>query len=260
MKTRVISLKSATDRRANIAPQLGDLGIDYQFFDAIERDHGFDHFDGYDERQHRMNMGRLASPGEAACFASHRSLWKESVTTNEPIAILEDDSELEKNFPAALIQAQRLINKYGFIRLQNDFSGRHKKKIPVREAGSFTLNYYATYPFGAMGYVISPAVAAAFLDASRVLTAPVDAFIKQFWEHDQALYGLFPFSVMWGDFANRTTIGIRDRESLDFNLRLARRSKKIDRWIKRWKFNRVKKPRTRLHHGHKSPMHQDIVT
>ncbi len=172
MKICVISLKSAKERRASIDAQLRPLAVDYCFFDAVDRHDGFDHFQRYDEQQHMINMGRKPIPGEVACFASHRCLWKQAAVIDEPIVVLEDGAEITENFCAALTATQRLIRRYGFIRLQNDFRGRRLRKVPVSKSDLFTLNYYATYPFGAQGYAISPSVAAAFVDASRVLPTP----------------------------------------------------------------------------------------
>jgi len=158
----------------------------------------------------------------------------------EPIVILEDDAVITKNFSAALTETQRLIQWYGFIRLQDDTRDRKIKRLPVSMAGGlFTLMYYATYPYGAMAYAISPSAAAAFVDASKVLTGPVDHFIKLFWEHGQPLYGLSPCPVVWGDQSDRTTIGHRAREEINIKLSLRRRLKKAHRWIQRRRFNAV---------------------
>lgn len=238
----MISLESAKERRAKIDAQLRPLGVEYRFFEAVDCSNGFAYFRSYDERQYLINTGRRATPGEVACFASHRCLWKQAVSMDKPILVLEDDAEIEANLSAALTETQRLIQRYGFIRLQNDFFGRNKKSVPVREAGPFTLNHYATYPFGAMGYAISPSVAAAFVDASQVLTAPVDSFIKVFWEHGRPLYGLSPYSVMGGDLSRRTTIGHRARAEMNIKMTLERRLKKAGRWIKRRRFNAAHRP------------------
>ncbi len=242
MKVYVISLRSAATRRANLEPQLASLGIEYSLFDAIDGRSGFDYFQRYDEEEFLINTGRRATPYEVACFASHRCLWKKAVSMDEPIIVLEDDAEIEDDFPAALSETKRLIHQYGFIRLQNDFSRRYKKRVPVRRVGPFMLNYYATYPYGAMGYVISPGAAAALVNASETLTAPVDAFIKLFWEHGQPLYGLYPFPVLWGDLAHETMIGSRDRQPMNLKTRLTRRLKKAGRWIERRKFNLAHQP------------------
>lgn len=237
MRIYVISLTSASERRASIDAQLRPLGVDYRFFDAVGGHDGFDHFNRYDERQHLINMGRKPIPGEVGCFASHRCLWKQVVSIDEPIVILEDDAVITENFAVALTKTERLIQQYGFIRLQNYLRDRGIKKLQIGRAGPFTLVYYATYPFGAMAYAISPSTAAAFVKASNVLTGPVDQFIKLFWEHGQPLYGLSPYPVVWGDQSARTTIGHRARGEMNLNLSLRKRLKKARRWIQRRRFN-----------------------
>ena len=242
MKIFVINLKGARERRENIVSQFSSLGTKFQFYEAVEPDDAFVSFDGYDEKRYLLNTGRKASPGEAACFASHRNLWKHAISIEEPIIVLEDDSELDENFDAAVNATATLIEQCGFIRLQNDFSGRHKKKTPVTKIGRFTLNYFATYPFGTMGYAISPTTAAAFLDSSRILSAPVDSFIKLFWEHGHPLYGLAPYAVVWGDLSRRTTIKRRERERTSIGMKLLRRRKKASDWVRRWRFNQRHRP------------------
>jgi len=46
-----------------------------------------------------------------------------------------------------------------------------------------------------MCYAIAPHVAGSFIQGSRVMTGPVDLFIKRFWEHKQPLFFLFPPAV-----------------------------------------------------------------
>ncbi len=47
-----------------------------------------------------------------------------------------------------------MVHRYGFISLQNNLRGRNLRRVSVSKSGLFTLNYYATYPFGAKAYAI----------------------------------------------------------------------------------------------------------
>ena len=237
MRVFVINLEASKDRRASIDAQLGPLGIAYEFFDAIDERRGRDFFAAYDEKKYLANTGRTASATEAACFASHLCLWKHSVQSNQPIVVLEDDAEINTNFVAALTEVDRLIHRYEFIRLQSHGPSRHVRRTQVEEAGEFSLYYYERCPFGAMAYAIGPRAAAAFVDKSRVLAAPVDLFIKNFWEHGQPLFGLSPSPVKGSALSASSTIKHRENSKTGARVRAARILNKLKSTISRARFN-----------------------
>ena len=72
-------------------------------------------------------------------------------------------------FLAALAEVETLIQVYGFIRLQEHGPSRHIRTALVEKAGAFNLHYFASCPFGATAYAITPRVAAAFIERSSVL-------------------------------------------------------------------------------------------
>jgi hypothetical protein len=98
--------------------------------------------------------------------------------------------------------------------------------------------WYPRYPFGSMGYAISPETAAAFLAHSSVVTGPPDLFIKRFWEHGRPLYGLMPPSIGFNDhFASVPVIGTRPKEKPSASVRLGRLGTKLTGFIARARFN-----------------------
>ncbi len=242
MLVAIINLRSAVVRRRRITSRLAELSIPYYVFSAVEAEAGFDQFNHYDEKAFLVNMGRRATGGEAACFASHRALWRRASRTRSAIVVLEDDAVIQDSFPEALARIAELIDKFGFIRLQNDFSGRHKRRVSVQRVGSFELNYYLTFPFGAMGYAISSTVATSFLNQSEKLSMPVDSFIKNFWEHGHPLYGLYPFTIEWDALSYESSIGARERERLDLRVASWRKATKLVRWVERYRFNLAHRP------------------
>lgn len=242
MRVHVINLERSADRRAYLSAQLERLGVDYAIFKAIEPPQAGEWFERYDEKRYLLNTGRKASPGEIACFASHAALWKMAVTTGEPIVVLEDDVEILPTFPHAVAEAARLINSYGFIRLAEDGPTRHVRKMPMEKAGEFTILRYTRYPFGSMGYAISPKTAAAFLAASTVVTGPPDLFIKKFWEHGQVLYGLSPAPLGTNSFAFTPVMQQRTKAKLRPTARFAR---KLADWLARARFNASTRDRRR---------------
>ncbi|MFW2372912.1 MAG: glycosyltransferase family 25 protein [Gammaproteobacteria bacterium] len=204
MKLYVISLKDSQHRRQKADTQLSAANVEYEFFDAVRVDNGIEgYFDSYDEEQYLINCGRVAATGEIGCYASHLSLWKKCVELNQPIVIMEDDFCIEDDFSAAILEVEKLIGEYGFIRLQTEFRG---KKIKSKDVSGFTLYYYTKMPHSLMCYAINPNVAQALIDSSKKLTAPVDVVIKKIWLHQIPMFGLAPYPVRDCEAENITTI------------------------------------------------------
>jgi len=237
MKIYVINLRRSADRRSSIRAQLDPLGVDYQFFNAISGDRGYEHFEAYDDQQFLLNMGREARVGEIGSYASHRSLWKRCVSDGEPIVIMEDDAEIQTNFLDALGEVERLIPVYGFIRMESDGPNRNARPVPVERAGHFTLYYYQRCPYGALCYAMSPGAAASFVDKSRVLTGSVDWFIRRAWEHGQPLFAMSPYSVQGSALRELPTISERGKGSYGIGLRARRQLNKLKGRIGRARFN-----------------------
>lgn len=146
--------------------------------------------------------------------------------------IMEDDFCIEENFSAAIQEVQKLINDYGFIRLQTEFRG---KKIKAKDVADFTLYYYTKMPHSLMCYALSPKVAQGLIDSSKKLTAPVDVVIKKIWQHHIPMFGLAPYPV--GDCGAENITTIKGRVSAKKNLFL-----KIKRFLTKagWVFKRLK--------------------
>ena len=141
-------------------------------------------------------------------------------------------------FAAALEAAQGLIGRYGYLRFQDDGPGHPARTRAVETVGAFAAHYFVKCPYGALCYALSPSVARAFLEMSRVLRAPVDQFIRRCWVHRQPLYGLLPYSVRGGPYVADSTIGARTKEPLPAGLRARRALHKVGTGFQRAVFNR----------------------
>jgi glycosyl transferase family 25 len=201
MKTFVINLKEATERREHMARQLDDLGLNYEFFDACRSAEGYQpYFTGYDPDVYMLISRRTALPGEIGCYASHLSLWQRCIEIDEPIVILEDDSFLEPSLPNAVTTAEKIIDTCGFIRLEaNKQSRQFFKPSRYQRIGSldnYQISYLSRIAVCATGYVISPAAAKNLVENSTTLLGPVDKYIQRTWHHKQPLYLLSPAPVI----------------------------------------------------------------
>lgn len=235
MKLYVISLEESQDRRDKVDAQLKVANVKYEYFDAVRVQNGTEgYFDSYEEEQYLINCSRIATAGEIGCYASHLALWKKCVEFNQPIVIMEDDFCIEENFPAAILEVQKLISDYGFIRLQTEFRG---KKIKAKDVAGFTLYYYTKMPHSTMCYALNPKVAQGLIDISKKLTAPVDVVIKKIWEHKMPMFGLSPYPVRECDDENLTSIEGRVRANKSFRMKVLRFLTKTGWVFKRLKHN-----------------------
>lgn len=209
MRIFVISLPTQSERRAFIRAQFARMDLAFSFFDAVDiRRRQADYFRAFDVRRFELNTGRNPLTAEISCYASHLTLWRTCRVLDEPIIILEDDAALDAGFENALTFVERKIASLGFLRLETST----KRPGPVVTAGgSYSAHYCHSYPFSAMAYALSPAVATSFIEHSRTFQAPVDKFIKDFWVHRQPLYQLTPAVVAESDVGIcTTTIGKRE--------------------------------------------------
>ena len=238
MRVHVINLEASVTRRAKIEQRLRELGVDYSIAPGVAGHDGYTYFEDCDLWRYWLNTGRSPSDGEIGCYASHLRLWQLCATSGKPLVVMEDDADPLPTLPAALEEARHLINRYGFLRLEYDGPGRPARTRRIEAAGAFSVHYFAKYPYGAMCYALSPAVAFAFADKSRIVRAPVDQFIKRCWEHGRPLYGLLPYSVVEGPEAAASTIRDRDKVSPGTARRVRRLLYKLQTVIRRAVFNR----------------------
>ena len=234
MKIFVINLAAATERRISAQAQLDEAGLEFQFLDGFSGAAAWRRFTGYDSLDYRIHCGRPAVSGEVGCYASHLALWHRCVELNEPIIVLEDDFDAQPDFAAFVARLGRYINDFGFIRLEETDP---IDMVPVMNCGRFSLNYCRKYPHGATCYAISPHVAKEFVARSKILRAPVDKFIKKFWEHEQPLYSLQPAPVALHELALDSSMTDRAVHSISPGLRIRRMVRKTIWNIRRARFN-----------------------
>ncbi len=222
----VISLRTASGRRERAGSQLQAAEVPFSFFDAVtppDLSAGAE-FRCVDAEAFLVNTGREPVPAEIACFASHKCLWRHCAEIGEPIVVLEDDFTLRPNFPDALRAALLLAGESGFLRLQTDLRAG---KTPVAEGADFTLARFTYPPHGLMAYCISPSVAGAFVRDSDVLDAPVDVFVKRYWQHHLPLFALLPYSVEPSALSRDTTIPGRCKRRKPLAIAIRRLAMKI---------------------------------
>lgn len=172
MKTFVINLPARTDRINFMEQQLSD--IPWERFNAINGHNlGLAEFEAmgfkpYVEWKDPL-LGRNLTLTEIATSISHYLLWEKCAATNEPILILEDDSELVSDLNPDTLND--LANLYDIIYLD------HKEMFPdqVKDLGDLVRPYY---PYWNNAYVMTPRLASKIISSKfKENIIPVDEFL-----------------------------------------------------------------------------------
>lgn len=229
--------------------QLSGAGVHYEFFTAIEgagQLHSY--FSGSNPLQFLLETGHFAEPAEINCYASHLTLWKKCVVLDQPIVIMEDDFRITTDFRRIIATAEKLIARTGFIRLEA-LEDRWQNKpglapALVRNIDGVKLYCQRMPSVRATCYALTPACAAAFIAASKMLVAPVDHMIRRCWRHGQLLYALEPPAICLSEHAEESSIQGRQKHPARH---LAGPLRPLYRLIERWRAKRFVAENLQLH-------------
>lgn len=180
MNIFVISLESEVVRRNAMRQQLGSLGLDYEFFDAIRGAEYFDDPRLYDDASARRLEGRSLRPGEVGCALSHAAVYAEIVKRGIPWAlILEDDAVLHRALPALLFAIENGAGIQGQI-ISLSRCDAYLPWTKERLWGEFSIATPWLVKEGAIGqavgYVISQDAAKAIAKANVPVKFPADSW------------------------------------------------------------------------------------
>lgn len=231
LEIRVISLAGADVRRERVHREFAGTALDFSFFDALDGETGMALFDECDERAFVLHTGRLPTPGEIGCFASHKALWQLCVDSATPLLVMEDDFVLGPRFAEAVAAAGELVSELGLLRLQDERRGASREVARYR---GFRVERYTKTPHCAMCYAISPSVAKRLVDLNPRICAPVDVVMKHVWRFDNPMYCLRPYTVTGNDLSFESTIGDREKCRKPLSVRLRRLGLKIT-----WQWHRL---------------------
>lgn len=176
----IISLKRSVDRRAMVERQMKHLGIDFEFFDAVDgKSLSSDYLAKVDFNLARDTCGHDLSLGEVGCAMSHINLYEMMVEKNiSRCVILEDDIYMHMYFKK-IINAIVEKNTSDIVFL---FHGK-AKRLPIYSSlpGGYRLARYLTPSksstrgiISTVGYVISLAGAQKLLKISYPIRMPAD--------------------------------------------------------------------------------------
>ncbi len=192
--TLVINLDRSTDRWQRAAKNLGELGMPYQRVSAIDggvlspqalRQH-------YCPQLNRQQLHRTLSPGEIACYLSHRKVWQQILDEGLDCAlVLEDDARVLPGGPAAIAALAQTASHWDVIKL---FVGPNAKPVVARHplAPGFDLALTTKIPTSTAAQLVSNAGARKLLAMSERFGRPIDWDIRRWWHYDLRVLGVTP--------------------------------------------------------------------
>lgn len=183
--------------------QLQQLGLTYDFFDAVHGAQTPDHylFRKYNDKK-RARLRGAGAPlrlPQLGCFASHYLLWEECVRSGRPIMVLEDDAILLPGFMDFYRRAAEFAGSYGLVWMQPSRKIPNQKGCPLRKIGPFTVKKFAKGFSGSTGYLITPTAARTLLSYAHEWLYPLDITMDRFYDHKVEAIGIDPVCVAQDD-------------------------------------------------------------
>ncbi|HHQ4553775.1 TPA: glycosyltransferase family 25 protein [Aeromonas veronii] len=203
MNVYVISLARSQERRQRIINHMGDHGIAFEFFDAVDGKLEHPLFSDYDYKKCLwLTSGKMPTRGEMGCYGSHYLLWLHCVASNQPIVVIEDDVILNESFKKIIFKIKEDVERFGFVRLEPSEWGRNEV---VTERDNYKISLMENNCNGARGYAISPKSASKLIKHRWSL--PVDCFIGLSYLHGVNSYVVEPSVICHGQ-AIETTVQV----------------------------------------------------
>jgi glycosyl transferase family 25 len=192
LRTRVVSLPAATARRAVIARQLDEAGLEWSFFDA--------HTDTVPElpvdlAQHLRTIGRHMTASEFGCFSSHWALLgaHAAAADDEVLLVMEDDAVIDPLFFVDTAEVVRLANRYGMIRFNGQLAA---PSDDVEILGRRRVVRFKARVYGTLAYAVNARTARRLTARIASISRPIDVAYDRFWHHGVGIYCVYPFPAI----------------------------------------------------------------
>ena len=172
----LINLDRAADRLTHMQARLGDCGAAFERVPAVDaRALGEEEF-----ARHVPGPGHwgLLTPGEVACFLSHRLAWQLLVERNLPYALVLEDDVLIGQAGAGLLASDSWVPADAdIVKLETDFKPvRRATRAVSREAGYDVVRLYSSH-YCTAAYLVTQAAARRLLTATERFRDAVDEMI-----------------------------------------------------------------------------------
>lgn len=174
LKVYCISLKRREDRREKISSRLKELGIEFEFFDAVDGN--------------LVDLKTNLSKGAIGCNLSHINLYQKLRNEDGPFLVIEDDAEFTDEF----------ISEFQSIDIPGDwallyFGGNHNGEVldmvnekVHRLKKTFTTHCFAINPL----HINLNSLISEF--AAKYQELVIDEFLAYHIQTKYSCYGIYP--------------------------------------------------------------------
>lgn len=152
IKSFVISMKNANERRDHIHHQFTKHGINFEFFDALNSEQGL-----AQAKRWQISISKTAlAPSEIGCMMSHVSLWKHAIDHTLPyIAIFEDDVFLSEDIPLFFSDTSWLPKEFDVIKTETMYNQILINSEQLDIYNNRALHRLHSDHWGGAGYILS---------------------------------------------------------------------------------------------------------
>ena len=192
MKTFVINIARAVERRRRMEEQFESLGLEATFHPAVDaRELTQEHYAQVDrETRRRLGLWPQAD-GSVANWISQRQVMREIVENGpETAAIFEDDALLSADLSKVLEALERRPFTFDVVKL-NRRSPRTFIPCERLETGH-RVGRVRYHDYGNEGYVITREAARHFLENTPRMMWEIDQAIPRFWENGLNVFYVDP--------------------------------------------------------------------
>jgi len=204
---RVISLTTASQRRAMVKLRMGRLGLPWRFFDAHT---AADNTLPYDAERALTRRGYRLKPAEIGCFSSHVGCLRaylEDADGSEFLLVLEDDVLLDEHFDfSALPELMRSLDIH-YLKLFSRYLTRFRY---LGRCGARGLYRFVVPPYCTQAYVVSKSGARKLVKALSRIERPVDDEMDRYWINGLPTYALFPYPALESELASTVPKGFSE--------------------------------------------------
>ncbi|MDR2430222.1 MAG: glycosyltransferase family 25 protein [Puniceicoccales bacterium] len=190
----LINLDRHPERLEHMRRQLDATALPWERIPAVDGNKGGG--EGYSPELNQRHFHRELSPGERACFASHRKAWQHLLYQGwDGAIILEDDIELAPDFATLAHSLATTQHHWEALKLMGFNRNRILSRTPLDATGRWEIGDYLKAPSATCAQVITATAATRLLKTTKHFGVPVDTAMQYHWRTNVIFQAILPYPV-----------------------------------------------------------------